>query len=219
MSIMNNIRQFTHRVKFVMRNPSCKFHGRFLIERSTIGQYNVFFDNVFISCSSIGDFTFIQKNTNVINADIGKFCSIAAGVRIGLGSHPINYVSTHPSFYSVTQPLAETFAKKDIFSSFRHTSIGHDVWIGENALIKDGITIGTGAIIGAGAVVTKDIPEYAIAVGVPAQVKKYRFEAEIRKSLLDSKWWDKSEQWLRQHCALFLTPIDLIERLKNGNRK
>jgi acetyltransferase-like isoleucine patch superfamily enzyme len=54
------------------------------------------------------------------------------------------------------------------------TKIGNDVWIGANCSILGGVTIGDGAIIGAGSVVTKDIPAYAIAVGNPAKVKKYR---------------------------------------------
>jgi len=52
--------------------------------------------------------------------------------------------------------------------------IGDDVWVGANATILKGVTIGSGAVIGAGSVVTKDIPEYAIAVGNPAKVIKYR---------------------------------------------
>ncbi|MHB1458307.1 MAG: acyltransferase [Armatimonadota bacterium] len=53
-------------------------------------------------------------------------------------------------------------------------TIGSDCWIGINAVISPGITIGNGAIIGANAVVTHDIPDYAIAVGVPARVIGYR---------------------------------------------
>jgi acetyltransferase-like isoleucine patch superfamily enzyme len=52
--------------------------------------------------------------------------------------------------------------------------IGNDVWIGANVTILKGVRIGDGAVIGAGSVVTKDIPEYAIAVGNPAKVKKFR---------------------------------------------
>lgn len=52
--------------------------------------------------------------------------------------------------------------------------IGDDVWIGRRVMIMPGVTIGKGAIIAAGAVVTKDIPDFAIAGGVPAKVIKYR---------------------------------------------
>ena len=72
------------------------------------------------------------------------------------------------------------------------TRLGHDVWIGANAIVKDGISIGNGVVIAAGAVVTKDIPDYAIAAGVPARVLKYRFTKEIIQDLLNLKWWDYS---------------------------
>jgi len=54
--------------------------------------------------------------------------------------------------------------------------IGSDVWIGANAIVLGGVRIGNGAVIGAGSVVTKDIPDYAIAVGNPAKVIKVRPE-------------------------------------------
>ena len=69
--------------------------------------------------------------------------------------------------------------------------IGNDVWVGSNVLIKGGIKIGDGAIIGMGAVVTKDVPLYAVVVGVPAKVLKYRFKPETISLLLASRWWEK----------------------------
>ncbi|MFN3492397.1 MAG: acyltransferase, partial [Anaerolineales bacterium] len=52
--------------------------------------------------------------------------------------------------------------------------IGNDVWLGGHVTVTQGVTIGEGAVIGANAVVTKDIPPYAVAVGSPAKVIKYR---------------------------------------------
>jgi acetyltransferase-like isoleucine patch superfamily enzyme len=59
-------------------------------------------------------------------------------------------------------------------STRNRVCIGDDVWIGAGAIILPGVTLGTGSVIAAGAVVTSDIPEYAIAAGVPAKVMKYR---------------------------------------------
>ncbi|WP_316759876.1 acyltransferase [Pedobacter aquatilis] len=53
-------------------------------------------------------------------------------------------------------------------------SIGSDVWIGAGCKILGGVNIGDGCIIGAGSVVTKDLPAYSIAVGIPAKIIKYR---------------------------------------------
>lgn len=62
--------------------------------------------------------------------------------------------------------------------------VDDDVWIGESAIIMAGVHIGRGAVIGAGAVVTKDVPPYAVAVGTPAKIVKYRFDHETIDKLL-----------------------------------
>ena len=219
MKIVDLFLQFANMRLLRRRNPTCKFYGNVCVENSQLGKSNTLFLNVYICNSSIGDFTYIQRNTNVINTQIGKFCSIASGARIGLGTHPINNVSMHSAFYSVSQPLAKTFAEKDHGSCFKKTFIGHDVWIGENALIKDGVNIGTGAVVGAGAVVTHDVPNYAVVAGVPAKIIKYRFDEVIRNRLGDSKWWDLSEDWLIKHCGLFLDPQNLLKALDDENKK
>ena len=68
--------------------------------------------------------------------------------------------------------------------------IGSDVWIGYEAVILAGVTIGDGAIIGTRAVVTKDVPPYTVAGGVPARPIRRRFPDETVAALLDLKWWD-----------------------------
>jgi hypothetical protein len=67
--------------------------------------------------------------------------------------------------------------------------IEHDVWIGQDVLLRDGIRIGTGAVVAAGAVVTRDVPPYAIVGGTPARLIRYRFEMPLVERLLLSEWW------------------------------
>lgn len=198
--------------------PTCHFYpGAFVDDKSRLGKFNVIFKNSTVIDSTIGDHTYIQKDSSIICADIGKFCSIASKVSIGLGSHPLLQVSSHPAFYSQGQPLAKTFSDKELYAPFKRTYIGHDVWIGESAIVLDGVTVGTGAVIAAGAVVTKDVPPYAITAGVPAEVKRYRFDEDIRKALLATKWWDRSEEWFQEHCVSFNNVKNFLGIFKDNN--
>lgn len=125
---------------------------------------------------TLGDYTYVGGNVKISRANIGKFCSIAEGVKIGLGIHPTHLESTHPAFYSPNSGWQDEI-KPDLslnIVEYKPIIIGNDVWIGTNAIILDGITIGSHAVVAAGAVVTKDIPEYAIVGGVPAKIIKFR---------------------------------------------
>ena len=98
-----------------------------------------------------------------------------------------------------------TGGEKDIF-------IGNDVWIGYDCLIKGGVKIGDGAIIGTRAVVTKEIPPYAIAVGNPCVVKKFRFGQDIIDKLLKIKWWNWTDAEIIQRMPDFLNINTFIEK-------
>jgi acetyltransferase-like isoleucine patch superfamily enzyme len=202
------------------KHPTCRFYpGAAIDPGSVFGKYNVVFANVMITDSSFGDHTFIQKNSAVNCASVGKFCSIAAGVSIGLGQHPASYISTHPAFYSSSQPIAKTFSAKDNFVPLRRTVVGHDVWIGQNAMVMDGVTVATGAIVAAGAVVTKNVPEYSIVAGVPAKVIRYRFDENVRDGIIKTRWWDQDEQWLEANCGMFLEPEKFLASFPENGAK
>ena len=81
--------------------------------------------------------------------------------------------------------------------------VGNDVWIGMNVMIKGGVKISDGAIIGAGSIVTKDVPPFAIVVGSPAKILKYRFEADVIDKILSSKWWNLEDDVLQDKIDLF----------------
>lgn len=141
----------------------------------------------------IGIGTYLSVNAKVSNTEIGKFCSIGPNFICGHGIHPINGISTSPSFYSTGKQNGFTFSMKNKIAECKPILIGNDVFIGANVTVLDGVTIGDGAIIGAGAVVSKNIKPYAIAIGCPIKTVKFRFAPDIIEKLLVIKWWDKDE--------------------------
>jgi len=132
--------------------------------------------------SSVGEYTYIGDYSIITKAQIGRYCSIGPLVTVGLGEHDINKISTSSDFYE--GDVYEQLTKEDII-------IGNDVWIGTKATILRGVKIGDGVVIGANAVVTKNIPDFAVVVGIPAQIIKFRFSEEEIKLIKNSQWWDK----------------------------
>jgi acetyltransferase-like isoleucine patch superfamily enzyme len=118
---------------------------------------------------------------------VGRYVSMAGSVHWGF-NHPLDRISTTTAFYA------------GAFGNFFPTppiepvlEIGHDAWIGDLVAITPSCRrIGVGAVIGAGAVVTRDIPDYAVAFGNPARVVRYRFDEELRRRLIESRWWELS---------------------------
>jgi acetyltransferase-like isoleucine patch superfamily enzyme len=132
---------------------------------------------------------------------IGRYVSIGENVQIGRHNHPTDWATTSPFFSTpyvkvLDFTLAEAgdikpndFMLGKSGQRVKITTIGNDVWIGHGAFISPGVNIADGAVIGACAVVTKDVPPYAIAVGVPATVKRLRFDERIVERMLALKWW------------------------------
>ena len=95
--------------------------------------------------------------------------------------------------------------------------IGSDVYIGANAFINASkvTSIGDGAIIGSGAVVLEDVPPYAVVVGVPAKIKRYRFSPEMIEILLRVKWWDWSIDEINANADALMSPELFMEKFGN----
>jgi len=156
---------------------------------------------------SVGRHTYGLKRSTISSVsertkvEIGNYCSFAPGVQIlAHVDHPTMLPSTYPFRSTIFRVPAQTSNKPannaDAVSKGSVT-IGHDVWLGCDSIILSGVTIGTGAVVGAGAIVTKDVPPYAIVVGNPARLVRYRFEPEIVEMLLQSNWWDLPADKLR----------------------
>lgn len=146
----------------------------------------------------LGSYSYIAKNCSISHCSIGKFCSIGPNFCCGLGIHPTHGISTAPMFYSTAKQNGTTLCDESKMKETKQTIIGNDVFIGANVTVLDGVRISDGAVVGAGAVVVEDIPPYAIVVGVPAKVVKYRFDEQTIKALLDKQWWNGSEEELKK---------------------
>lgn len=150
--------------------------------------------------SELGDYSYIERQSEAIYARIGKFCAIAADCRINALEHPLERVSQH----KITYRPNEYFLGARLDKAFRErrasnlVEMGHDVWIGHGAIVMPGVAIGHGAVIAAGAVVTKDVPPYAIVAGVPARFLKWRFAPKIGERIIALAWWDWEHDRLAQ---------------------
>lgn len=171
----------------------------------------------------IGAFTYSWSHIPRPVRSVGRYCSIAAGVTFAEMQHPTTWLSTS-SFTYENDWIWSDFAKS---RGQVHTpapwgeadymppiTIGHDVWIGSNAYIRGGITLGTGCIVGAHAVVTRSVPPYAIVVGNPARIVRYRFPDDVVAALLRSRWWDYAfPDFMGPHITDVPAALAHIERL------
>lgn len=130
---------------------------------------------------------------------IGNYTSIGENCTFVLTHHNYKAATTYPTNimqWAHKKGNPSCFCRGDI-------TIGNDVWVGANVTILDNVTIGHGAVIGAGAVVSADVPAYAIVVGNPMKVVKYRFTPEQIDGLLRTEWWNYSEETVKA-----LNPFD-----------
>lgn len=160
----------------------------------------------------IGDYSYVAKNSNITNCTIGKFCSIGPNFCCGLGIHPTNGISTAPMFYSLSKVNGAALVTSPKAEESKQTTIGNDVFIGANVTVLDGVTIGDGAVIGAGAVVSKDIPPYAVAVGCPIRIVKYRMNEQQISAMLRIQWWNWDDDRLQEVEKMFEDIDGFIEK-------
>ena len=164
----------------------------------------------------------ISQDSVIDTAYIGRYSTLAPDVKIVAGQHPTEKIaSIHPAFYSARGQMGFTYVNQTIFNESRFANdkykviVGNDVWIGSYVRIMEGVTIHDGAVIAAGAIVTKDVPPYAIVGGLPAKIIKYRFNDETIKKLLDLKWWEKDQEWIKTHADDF---ADVKKLLSNAEK-
>jgi acetyltransferase-like isoleucine patch superfamily enzyme len=135
---------------------------------------------------------------------IGNFCSIAADVKFILGGeHRHEWISTFP-FMEFPDNWSNSKGLTGHPGSKGDIVVGNDVWIGNGCTILSGVTIGNGAVLAAGSLVSKSIPEYAIAGGVPAKVIKKRFSSEVIKELEALQWWNWADEKINENLRKLL---------------
>lgn len=183
-------------------NPAISLLSR--VEHSNISKKSKVWRFSKIDHSSLNDYSYIGPKTRLIHADVGKYCSIADESNIGMGTHPLDFISTSSIFYSPKNGTGSNWVKMNtVFNEYKRVIIGNDVWIGARAMVLGGVKIGNGAVIAAGAVVTKDVPPYAIVGGIPAKIIKYRFSPELIDQLEKSNWWNLSEKEIKDNITIF----------------
>lgn len=174
-------------------------HATARVRDSVLGAYTEVGARSSVAETRMGDYSYVVNDSSIIHAEIGRFCSIAAHTRINPGNHPLERVAlNHFTYRSASYGLGEDDLS---FFDWRRThkvTLGHDVWIGHGAVVLPGVRIGNGAAIGAGAVVSRDVPPFAIAVGVPARVLRFRFAPEIIAALERIGWWHWPHARLRE---------------------
>lgn len=187
------------RFKKATIDNGCTINYNTQINKNSRVLKNSILNNVFLD-----SYSYVGRNSLIQNTSIGKFCSIANDVMIGLGSHPTDLFSTSPLFYRKRNTFNLDIIVKNLnFKEYTETIIENDVWIGARVTVLDGVKIHNGAIVAAGALVTSDVPPYAIVGGVPAKVIKYRFKKSKIEFLLKSKWWNKEINEIKENMNRF----------------
>jgi phosphonate metabolism protein (transferase hexapeptide repeat family) len=180
--------------------PAPAVHATARIVGCRLGAYTEVGARTSLLETVLGDYSYIVNDSDAAYTEIGRFCSIAAHVRLNPGNHPMQRASQAHFTYRAAAYWPGVEADDTAFFADRRASrvvIGHDVWIGHGVIVLAGRRIGTGAVVGAGAVVTRDVPAYAIAVGNPARVVRQRFTPAIAARLEALAWWDWDHERLR----------------------
>ena len=147
----------------------------YLLRHNSISWTTILSGSSFMRGCVVGKYGYIGSNCSMLNVDMGNYCSIAAGVQIGGMEHAVADLSTNTLL-------------SDKGNDTVRTQIGHDVWIGASSIVRQGVSIGQGAVVGANSFVNKDVPPYAIVVGNPARILRYRFNDNMIKLLQASDY-------------------------------
>lgn len=157
--------------------------------------------------------------------EIGNYCSIANDVNFILdsGNHDLFKITSYPLyqnlfernepfFYNKAEYDRNSF-QKDFLPSKRSVKIGNDVWIGMGVTILPNVEVGNGVTILAGSIVSKSLPDYCIAGGVPAEIIKLKFPENLHSEMNNIAWWNWSKEKIKKNINDFeITPEEFIAK-------
>ncbi|OEC98140.1 MULTISPECIES: acetyltransferase [unclassified Rhizobium] len=175
------------------------------IRDSSIGRCCEILADTSLHTAELGDFSYLGPRCIVGDATIGKFCAIAAEVRIGAPNHPMDRPSMHRFTYCPEYYTAGAVRDHAFFDRRKEDRavIGNDVWIGHGVIVLPGVKVGHGAVLAAGAVVSKDVQPYTVVGGIPAKFIRERFTRIIAERLTSIAWWDWPFETIMERLADF----------------
>jgi len=188
---------------FLPADSEPRIHTTAELKSCRLGRHVVIGERVLLREVTVGDYSYFERHGEAIYTQIGKFCSIAANVRINALEHPMERVTTHKityrpneyfKFFGIDQGFRERRRAKPVI-------IGNDVWIGHGAVIMPGVKVGDGAVVGANAVVTRDVAAYSIVAGAPARRLRDRFPPQVVIRLSTLGWWNWPAEKLAEALA------------------
>lgn len=187
--------------------------------RSSVAKTAVLHAPYHVRDARIGSYSYVAHHAWISLTRIGKFCSIGPNFYCGWGAHPVDGISTSPMFYSTVKQNGVTLCHHNKVDERKPISIGNDVFVGMNVTVLDGVKVGDGAVIGAGTIVSKDVPPYAVVVGNPMRILRYRFSEETISQLLEIAWWDWPIEDLQtiEACFFDVDRFVSMHRHRRGN--